>query len=419
MSRRHITLAFIGLLFATTPVAAHGGEARAQLIRFDPTDPARIAFVTTRALVLGDGDTFHWVCRSATDSTFIEDPRLAFTPSGALLSAGFRGLQRGTGAGCDWSAPSATLDATVVIEVVRADDGTLYALTSSGSSPNDLFRSRDDGRTWDDLGAPGATLLLDRVIARGERIVLSGTDLRGDAGGPLSFVYVSDDGGESYTRHAFSLGADERALELLEVDPAHPARFFARVRGREELGASLGDRLVVSEDGGVSWDTVLRLGTLHGFALDPDTGELWVGGASHPELAQGLWASMGRWFPGAELAHHQPATAIECLAHRVGPSGPELWACGEEAISGFGVARSRDGGESFETVWTQADLVGPAPCGESQAGLCAGDDEDLVVDLALPIDFGSRDGGGCTATGRPDSTWLVALVLVGARRRRP
>ena len=427
-------LALAALTLNASLARAHGGDAQAIQVRFDPSS-ADVAIMTSRALVLGTAEEgFRWICRRATDSTAIEEPRMEYATDGALVVVGFRGLVRGAPGGCSWSAPSAELDATVVIDITRApDDGALYALTSSGSAANDLFRSDDQGQSWDDLGAPGATLLLDRVHALGQRIVLSGTDLRGsETGGPLGAIYVSDDQGRSFVRHEFPLTTDERAVELLAIDPADPDRLFARVRGREENGASLGDRLVESRDAGASWSTRLSLGTLLGFAFDPTSRRVWVGGP-HPSLPQGLWRGDLDELDALTLIDAE--LPIYCLAFHAGG----LWACSSETLDettgepfrddAFGLGLSADGGETFAPIWRQAELLGPLACeDDTLAATCHDEDVDLVDDLALPISLEETPGGCSAGRGPADgnrasgSSLAFALLgllgLLAFRRRR-
>jgi len=101
-----------------------------------------------------------------------------------------------------------------------------------------------------------------------------------------SIVLRSDDRGHNWQRFAFdSYGS--LPLFISAVDPVDPNLLYARVDNqadplRTTTQRQPADHLLVSRDGGETWQTVFSLdGELFGFALSPDGSRIATGG---PEL---------------------------------------------------------------------------------------------------------------------------------------
>ena len=284
-----------------------------------------------------------------------------------------------------------------------------------------------------------------------DRIYVSGV-LEG--GGAV--VLRSSDRGLTWQR--FAVAGATGPLFVSAVDPADPNRVYARVDGgaTASVPAADGDRsdhVVVSDDGAETWRTVLSLDAdLLGFALSPDGTSVAVG-------APGL----GVYVASTSDLVFQPAAKVtvpRCLRW----TGDGLFACGQENLDGWTLARSGDGGQSFEAVWHQQALR-PLDCSASGSGgscrlawpdIARSIQADPTFDVAprepglpsatnatagvgapgAPIvsgaasDASSRDGAGCGLTPRARVPgWapllapmallaLLALMAWRARRRR-
>jgi hypothetical protein len=95
-------------------------------------------------------------------------------------------------------------------------------------------------------------------------------------------IRSSDDRGQTWTTYPITLRKDERELILLGVDPTNPDRVFGAIHVCREdescLDRAIGlrkDTLLVSDDRGRTWTTLMELGEVAGFELDEST--LWVG----------------------------------------------------------------------------------------------------------------------------------------------
>jgi photosystem II stability/assembly factor-like uncharacterized protein len=115
-----------------------------------------------------------------------------------------------------------------------------------------LFESRDRGATWTNLGPPG--LAVDEILPLDSRTLL-GIDGSSDGG-----ILRSADGGASWTRVLVS------PVRKLQADPGDPRVVYAAAYENLVPPATPHPFLVKSEDGGLTWRTILEGGAA--FALD-------------------------------------------------------------------------------------------------------------------------------------------------------
>lgn len=194
----------------------------------------------------------------------------------------------------------------------------------AGSYGHGLFRSADGGRAWERVTA-GLTAAAFRCFA--PDLPRPGAIL---AGAEPARLYRSDDGGRTWQELAgiTRIAGHERwflpyspragAVRNVYAPPGRPGRLLAAV----EVGG-----LLTSDDGGATWVCAP--------VIDDEDLHYVTGHPQHPDL---LYAALG----------------YASLTHRERAAGPRQFG---------GVARSRDGGRTWqkiETDYTRAVLVPPA-----------------------------------------------------------
>src|SRR5262249_28897118 len=146
---------------------------------------------------------------------------------------------------------------------------------------------------------------VDAAASDPHRIYVSAFRDNTDAEGGVTRVaslFVSKNDGSSWDEHPVALEESERAVYIAAVDPANADRLYVRTAGRP----SSPSRLLASEDGGVTFQSVLTLtGQMLGFALSQDGLKIYAG-----SLEDGLYAASR---PSLSFTKRSPI-AIACLA---------------------------------------------------------------------------------------------------------
>lgn len=394
------------LLLAPGAAAAHGRPPFVGNLHFHPSDPDVLVAQATWGFVLSEdgGDSWQWLCAaSAYVDPVREDPPFAIMPDGAMLVGSFAGLTRSTPERCLFTFPEEDLRDVYIIDVQRdpTTPTTAWAVLTDGAGPDSLWRTTDSGETFEQVGADIDEILLERVRiapSDSQRVYLSGAiPISMTDGMRQAFVLRSSDGGTTTERTQITLLDGERNLHVLAVDPTNPDRVFVRVLRR--LTDDRPERLLLSEDGGVTFEAVTDYGsnaegTIEGLrvisdvAFSPDGSQVFATSAK----LDGLFRSddAGATFQQVEAGN------LLCVEAREG----ELWLCADELKDGWSLADSDDAGDTRSTqlVFSEVgDLVSCPAC--SEVGyICPEWFPDLAQDLGLDAGGGGLDGG---VTGLP------------------
>lgn len=382
MTRRRAVAAALVALAATAraPEARGNGAfpASGQIV-VDPADPARIGVRTTYGLVAtaDGGASWRWTCEPALGYEGGDHPQLAIADDGTVFGGLADGVLRGALGACAWSRGDGLAGRRVVDVAIGADGLAVAAVEPASSGERaEVWASSDRGATWSRLGTPLpaklAPLTLDR--ASSGRIVVSGLLETTPARGALAW---SDDEGATWGM-APILDADaSKAPYIGAVDPLDPDVIWVR------LDAAPG-QLVVTRDGGATWETALVLeGFLRAFALSPDGSEVLAGGE-----VDGLWRSP------ADAPAFVPAIPIAARCAQWRDDAIDV--CGTESLDGFTAARSVDGGATFAPLLVQACLAGPEACDAgTEVRACAAAWPALATQIGVdPLGCGAHGGGG-------------------------
>jgi len=438
-------------LLVQSRALAHGREASVGQITFDRSDPDHFVMRTTWALLTtrDNGRSFTWTCATAAGfDRLIEDPPLVIAESGPLVVGTFDGIRRSDPSGCGYFDGQASTRGSFAIDVQEDSTGAIWVAMSPGDAVNTFLRSTDGGLTFTTMGSAPADLLLERMrIAPSDpmRIYASGA-IPGIRSVPRRTVFIySEDGGVTFASTEIPLlSAEERNAHVVAVDPTNASRVLVRMVRR--VTDMVPERLLLSEDGGRTFRTVLELVEMTGVVFSHDGQHVWVG-----SWDGGFMRSDDG---GLTFITLDAELRVRCLAERAAEDGTsDLLVCVDAFTQPYAVARSFDLGQNLERVWGFSDAVNDVGCNACTdvGATCPAYWPDVVFDLALtrddagpppgPIDAGPRlicdeagmpidagatpptpppSGCGCHVEGSPSrSAWLpLALGLLLMMRRR-
>lgn len=413
MLRFFAAFTFFFVVVQTPTALGNGRFPSSNQIAFHPSDSQIIVARTTFGLLISrDGGTsFHWVCEQLLQTRMLEDPAIAVMNDGSTLVSLFIGQRRGTPDDCSWDFVTPELQNRLIIDNVRdpSNPAAAWVLTSDGSRPNSLWHTSDNGVGWAQVGDTFDGVLFETVEvapSNSQRLYLTGAIPPTSSMPRRTYVYRSDDGGlhwESFEFHLETGAQTDLNIYLAAVDPANEDRVFMRVRGAPD------DKLMLSVDGGETFDKVISFAGMAGFARSDDGQHVWVG-ADNGDASTGLFHSedrgenfdpvMGRVELGDGTTTEIPLR-ISCLAAR----GDQLWACGNNYADRFTLGYSSDYGATFTPALRFADIQGPpSTCGaetDVQTG-CSSEYPGLMTLLGIDGGVSEEDAGGVEDGGVAD-----------------
>ena len=425
------------------PARANGRFPAAVNVRFQPGATDTIIMPVTFGLLIShdDGASFHWVCEAAIGYSGTYDPAYAVATNGDIYATTFDGLQVSHDSGCSFQPTGAPLDgSTFVSDVEIAADGRVWATTSSGSQPNDVYVA-EQGGSFASSGLLNPDVWWQSVRSApgdAQRLYVSGY-MPGDASTPpAALIEYSTDGGATWNPRPvtdFTFGAQPQ-LFMVGVSPSNPDVVYARVAAVNDPS---GDALYRSDDAGASWTKVLDMtDAIRAFLIEPD--DTVIAGTVAPcqgEAQDAMHGCVKISRAGGAFEAAGSAPEMACLGQR---GDGTLFACGSNwEPDNFALARSTDQGDSWQKVLQFSDIVGPLQCadGTTQHDVCNQQNWDLVcqtVGAPCPGGDGGGDagvgggggGGGCCRVGGaepgdsvPALIAVVGLLGLSRRRRRP
>ncbi|HTE54256.1 MAG TPA: hypothetical protein VK698_25550 [Kofleriaceae bacterium] len=427
-------LAAIAAAAGAPDAGANGRPPATTNVRFRPGDEQEIFLPVTFGLLKStdDGASFRWVCEATVGYGGTFDPDYAVDGAGDIYATTFEGLRVSRDGGCTFETIGGVLDEEkFVSEVEIGPDGRVWAATSTGGGPNDVYVSAD-GSEFVSAGLPQEKawwLSVRTTPADPMRVYVSGFLPDDTTTDPLALLRRSIDGGQTWEELPVDQFAfiDRRDLYLVGVSPTDADVLFARVVGAVEPA---GDALYRSGDGGLNWTRVAEFGDAISSFLIRTDGQTVIAastngcpGDAEPDLKGCVRISHDggvEW----QLAAEQPRLA--CLGER---SDGTLFGCGANwEPDNFALGSSTDG-ETWDKVFRFSETTGPLDCpAETQQAECAAltwptlcvmfgicDDLDASVggpDAGEPSDGG--DGGGCCRVGggTTDASWVPGLLVV-------
>jgi hypothetical protein len=387
------SLVIAGLALAPASARANGRFPDAQQLVVDPGDGNHIAVQTTYGFIVtrNGGDNWTWSCEQAASYSGILDPPIAIVDGGVLLAAVFDGLSVTSPDGCDYAFVGGDLADRFFVDVstLKQDATRAIALSSDGLGGNtfdtQVFKSTDAAGSWQKHGValPPSFLgfTLDAALDDEELIYLSGFDVI-TSSSYVGSLAVTTDGGATWALKPIPGSENDSGPYIAAIDPNDHDTLYVRLDSLEGV-------LLVTHDQGDTWETIFEgQGSLLGFALSPDGSEVRVGGD-----VDGIW--------GASTADFEFTLVNDASVRCLTWTGDALFACGREALDEFTVAKSFDGGTTFEAIHHLSCLDGPDPAcaaGTTIADECTGpwaaQQQIIQTDLCEPAVGGAGAGGG-------------------------
>jgi hypothetical protein len=342
---------FAGLLTACAGLSsaralANGRYPNADMLVVDPSDPSHLVLrATFGTLVSGDsGQHWSWICEEAVG--YVNgDPAITVLAGGNLLHAFLGSITLSAAQGCSFGLVPFSAEGRFAIDVTLdpGDPSHAWVLTSglNGRRQADMIDVSESAALPRVVAEDFVPSTIEVARSRPQRIYVVGLNGRFE-----STLLVSDDRGESWQAHPIGLYPTLR-MYLSAVAPADPDTLYVRV----DDGTS--DHLIVSRDGGLTFAEVLTIPTeMLGFALSPDGSRVAAGG---PDVRLQVASTSDFGFaPAADIK------SLRCLTWA--ESG--LFACAQESLDHWTLARSADDGQSFTPLWHVQDLV-PLECDAS------------------------------------------------------
>jgi photosystem II stability/assembly factor-like uncharacterized protein len=260
--------------------------------------------------------------------------------------------------------------ASVQAMTTTADGDVLYAALVGGPQPTGIYRSDDDGRTWQVVSSgPGVAVNALAVHPANQTVVYAGT-----SGGPAATTHTlwrSVNGGQTWQSFTLGVPADAYGMiptvTALSVDPNQPGVLYVGTDGqgvyRFDEGRNSYELL-----GGVS----LYNAHVNGLVVGPDSRVYALTG-------EGLFVSEGGAWQKLETL---PELAVSLA---VAPSDPQVLYAGGTSTGAF---RATDGGQSWERVSNGLEII---PGVALRVTALAVDEQDTShVVLATAYGVGSR-----------------------------
>ncbi|HEX3762949.1 MAG TPA: hypothetical protein VHW23_29840 [Kofleriaceae bacterium] len=440
---RWLAVAVAVLLYPAALALANGRAPLTNGIHFQPGDPRSLYVATTFGLLIShdDGCTFRWVCEQDLGYGGTFDPQYRIAGDGTIFATTYTGLRVSRDGGCSFNTatadrptgdPGRIADAWVAA-IDIAPTGDVWVVTANSGSPNDVYRSTDNGATFTPSGLASPTIWWKSVAvapSRAARIYVSGYQVAGplpDGGQtpPTTHLQISDDTGTHWQESALA-GVQFGPMPLvyvLAVDPTNPDVVLI---SSSLANATTGDRLYRSNDGGGTWTDVLdTTSPILDLAFEPSGTVVAV------TLSTGSFQSADR---GASFQPLSGAPQLACIGQR---GDGAVFGCAANWDPDFkAVARTSDGA-TWNKVFRFADLAGPVDCpaGTAEHDTCGGlwpavqqqfgtTGPSCGVDAPPPDNTQPppKKSGGCCdagdASGGLAAIGLAALAGAATRRRR-
>lgn len=435
------------LLLSATVAAAIAGAFEARDARANGAglpDTVSVSLVPGNTTELGieanfgyldaaDGQNFTWICHDLFVPTMASiTPRFYRGPGGRfLVTVRSLGIANDPNVsafwsddGCDWS--SATGVDQVLIRDFSFDPSNgahVFAVSASGGStpqPNGVYVSNDGGHSW-----TTGTLMLTQRFFRSVRFAPNNPNVAYATANWYSpveaWVYATSNGGASWSEHPWTFMDSNNTLQqnvdVVAVSPTNDHVVYATTDGST-------DYLLRSIDAGATWSLVHTSPSdnIDGVAYESDGSAVWVSSKT-----VGTFRSAdGVTFDPIPMSPPPQTRGLAADARGV-------FAAANNYADGFALGLTTNQGASFVHLFTFDKIAGvrACPAGSDVDSICGPLYPALLAQLGLtpsptptPGNGGKGKGGCSCEIGTEDAPVVfsalagAALALVLVRRRR-
>jgi len=398
----------LGSILAAGRARADGAFPGSSGIVAPASRPHEILLGTNFGVVtsIDDGQTWTYACER-DESAFGSQYQLGAPPQSRLYALSDSGFVFSDNGGCSWGVAGGAIAGDLVndafpdptnVDRVLAIGST--AAIDGGSPVVKVFASTDGGKTFGTTlyTASGGDNVTGIEVARSSPSTVYMTMLTSTFAPKLG---RSADGGNTWMIRELApvLGADVRSVRLIAIDPDKADRLFLRA------GLSGDDRLVVSDDGGVTARTALDLhGVMRAFVRTP-SGRLIVAGTVGVTPVAFLSTDDAQTF--------QPLPAPPNLIG-LAARGGNIYGLTDTQLEDYALFISTDEGTSWQPLMAFADIQAIAACAKAQcqddcqmradidqwpAEMCAATPAPKPVDGGDSGSDGGAGGGGASGRG--------------------
>ncbi len=264
--------------------------------------------------------------------------------------------------------------ASVQAITTTADGDVLYAGLVGGPQPTGIYRTDDNGRTWQIVSSgPGVAVNALAVHPANDAVLYAGTS--GGAAATTHSLWRSVNGGQTWSSFTLGLPADAYGLtpsvSALAVDPNQPALLYVGTDGQGIYRFDEG-RNSYELIGGIS----LYNAHVHSLVLSPD-------GRLYALTSEGLFLTDGDVWQKLESL---PELAVSLA---VAPNDPLILYAGGASSGAF---RAIDGGQTWERISNGLDMVPGAALRITALAVDEQDSNRVVVASAYGVGSGLARG---------------------------
>jgi hypothetical protein len=369
------TITAIAVGSALAALAARGSsDARANGrppltngIRFAAGDDRTLYVASTFGLLVShdDGCSFRWVCEQNLGYGGTFDPKYRIAADGAIFATTFTGLRVSRDGGCSFTTATANLTTgdpgRIADRWIDAIDigptGEVWIATADSGKPNNVYRSIDNGATFEPRGMLSQAIWWKSLAvapSRAQRVYATGYQVAGalaDGGQlpPTAHFDITDDAGATWTESPLAGVAfgSTPLVYAVGVDRANPDIVLM-----SSIGANppTGDRLYRSSDGGRTWTEALATtGAILDVAIEATGGVIIA-------ATGGAFESADR---GATFAPMAGAPQLACVGQR---GDGQVFGCAANWAPDNAAVVASSGGAAWRKVFQFAELAGPVDC---------------------------------------------------------